>query len=367
MIRKLLKTVAAHTLHLTGVDSVVGAVSGESRRPLVACYHRVVEDVCQHPWSAPAMLVSRRVLEAQLDWIGKRYRFVGLDEIATTLEAGRRFAAPVAAVTFDDGYADVSHHAMPLLRRKGIPAALFVVTGSIGQGKLHHHDHLFMLLRAASMSRTVDLSALLRRHGIAAPTTELVSLVEYVLATLPRRLSEPLAEELETMVSIPADAREALQPMSWPMLADLSREGVVIGSHSHTHGVLPNEPRATVISELAESKRILEERLAIDVSHLAFPAGRYCPFSLQAAAQAGYRYVYTTCSHPPEAAPPLLIARRTFWERSTAGFARDFSPAIAACQVRGVFDLVRPCRFDHGPRRSPHAAGPELGRMAATP
>ena len=34
----------------------------------------------------------------------------------------------MAAVTFDDGYRDIYENAYPMLKRKGIPAAIFVVT-----------------------------------------------------------------------------------------------------------------------------------------------------------------------------------------------------------------------------------------------
>ena len=59
------------------------------------------------------MLTSRRMLEAQLDWIGRRFRFVSLDELGAQLGGRARPAAPLAAVTFDDGYRDVYEHGVP--------------------------------------------------------------------------------------------------------------------------------------------------------------------------------------------------------------------------------------------------------------
>ena len=104
--------------------------SGRGNEPLVLCYHRVVERVDEHPSSAPAMLVSRATLERQLAGVDRRYRFVGLDELARAVEDGSAASAkrPLAAVTFDDGYADVFHVGFPLLRRMGIPPAVFVPT-----------------------------------------------------------------------------------------------------------------------------------------------------------------------------------------------------------------------------------------------
>src|SRR5205085_1579779 len=63
--------------------------------------------------------------------------------------AGASFSEPVAAVTFDDGYRDVHEHALPVLKRKGIPAAMFVVTNLVGQPSWQIHDKLYHLMDKA--------------------------------------------------------------------------------------------------------------------------------------------------------------------------------------------------------------------------
>jgi hypothetical protein len=127
--------------------------------------------------------------------------------------------------------------------------------------------------------------------------------------------------------------------------------------------VLPNEPAGQALLELLGSKRALEGKLGAEVVHVSYPDGQFCPSSLAAAAAAGYRYGYTTCGHRAADRPLLTIGRRTFWERTTAGLRGGFSPAVAACQVAGVFEALRPCRSDHGPR--PPAAPPALARRHA--
>src|SRR5262245_55147977 len=112
--------------------------------PLVLGYHRVVQDTAGDG-SIPAMLVSTAMLERQLEWVGGRYRYVSLDELSRSLQRGGP-PGPLAAVTFDDGYADVYHHAFPLLRRMGIPAAVFVVTDLVGSARLQTHDRLFLAI-----------------------------------------------------------------------------------------------------------------------------------------------------------------------------------------------------------------------------
>ena len=361
MRRRLLKHLAAQGLRATGADRLIGAWSGSARRPLVLCYHRVVEDVRRHPWSAPAMLVSLRTLEAQLDWIGRRYRFVGLDELAAGLEganAGR--AKPHAAITFDDGYADAYHHAFPLLKRKGIPAGFFVVTGTAGTDRLLPHDELFVLLRRIAEERgPAGLAAALARGGVeerlhppaagaVVGRTALVELSERLLGTLPLRSVRRLLHSFRRDASLPEELRDELRAMSWPMIAELDRSGMTIGCHTHNHRILSHEPRTRVVEVLRRSKAALEERLGHPVRHLAYPNGQFSAASVEAAATAGFRYAYSICSHRYPARPLLAIPRRVFWEGTTAGLRGGFSPAVASCQVQGVFDALRPCPWDHG-------------------
>src|SRR5262245_59567815 len=100
--------------------------AGSRACPFIVCYHRVVENFNRSAsGTIPSMLTSRAMLEKHIDWIAKRYSFLSLDQIGSRLESGQGFQRPAAAITFDDGYSDVFHHAYPILRRKGIPAAVF--------------------------------------------------------------------------------------------------------------------------------------------------------------------------------------------------------------------------------------------------
>lgn len=368
MIRQIVKTAAAVGLHATGADRLIGALDGRGARPLVLCYHRVVEDVRAHPSSAPAMLVSRATLERQLDWLGRRFRFVDLDELAEGLAAGRRGSRPVAAVTFDDGYADVYHHGFPLLRRKGIPAAVFVVTDLVGTTNLQLHDELYILLRrTASRLGAAGLASVLgdlaasagpRLAGDPVPPHRLAGLSERLLRTLPRTQVRRLLRRLARQVEVPDELRAELAPVDWSMLGEMRAAGITVGSHTCRHRVLPNEPQAVVRSELAGSKRALEAALGTEIAHLAYPDGQFCPSALEAAKAAGYRYAYTTCSHRSPRAPLLTIPRTTFWERSAAGLVGSFSPAVAACHIHGVFARLNPCRASHGLTAAAPAAAP---------
>src|SRR5687767_14565971 len=132
MLRGLIKTGVASAVHWTGTNNLLALRPGMKQTPLVLGYHRVVENFhSSAAYSIAPMLISMRTFERQLDWIGSRFEFVSLDDVADAMEGKKRFEKPAAAITFDDGYLDVYRHAFPLLKRKGIPWAMFVVTDRI--------------------------------------------------------------------------------------------------------------------------------------------------------------------------------------------------------------------------------------------
>jgi peptidoglycan/xylan/chitin deacetylase (PgdA/CDA1 family) len=70
--------------------------------------------------------------EKQLLWLQrKRYHFVSLAEYVRTLRDQGRIFGRIAAVTFDDGWRDNHEYAFPILRRLGIPATFFIVSGEM--------------------------------------------------------------------------------------------------------------------------------------------------------------------------------------------------------------------------------------------
>ena len=358
MLRAAIKAAGAWALYSTGSDRVVGAVRRVEQEPLVLCYHRVVHDLRRHTWSAPAMLVTQRTLAAQLDWVRRRYRFVALDELAAAVESGPRQRRPLAAVTFDDGYADVYRNGLPVLTRMGIPATIFVVTDLIGTEGLQLHDRLHALLRQANRRfGATGILSLLDRHRLEHPPwrhdsdwtpAQMTRLGEMLLATQPRGALEHLASDLERYVAVPAEVADGLHALDWSMVRELQKAGVVIGSHTRSHRVLPNESAEDVHEELAGSKRVLESKLGTEVRHFSFPNGHFSTATLRAVRAAGYDYAYSTCFHRDPEQRELTIPRRVFWERSLQGVSGRVSTAVASCLVRGVFDRRSACPHDHG-------------------
>jgi peptidoglycan/xylan/chitin deacetylase (PgdA/CDA1 family) len=378
--RWAVKTALASTISRVH-DHGLGAVLGRRpARPLVLGYHRVVDDFAAAARTEmPNMLTSARMFEHHLDYIGRHFRFVSIDEIGKQTASGVPFSRPVAAVTFDDGYRDVYEHAYPILKRKGIPAAVFVVTDLVGRPSWQVHDQLYQLVAkgfATWDDPARELAGMLTDLGLpvrellpADATRSPLHVVSALLPCLPLAEVRRLIEGIE--VSVGKGFCNVPLSMTWPMLTEMQREGITIGSHTRSHVSLPMESDEVIVDELQESKWALEQHLGGPVLHFAYPGGQFTPAVVDAVARAGYRFAYTACTHGVPKHPALTIERLLLWEGSSADADGRFSPAILNCQAQDLWPPVRRCERVHSaaarfnPARSAGASGHPTAQACA--
>jgi peptidoglycan/xylan/chitin deacetylase (PgdA/CDA1 family) len=111
--------------------------------------------------------------------------------------------------------------------------------------------------------------------------------------------------------------------LAWSQVAELSSAGVEIGAHSHSHPQLDQirQPRLRV--ELADSRRLLEDRLGHSVHSLAYPYGYSSKRVRAVARETGYLQAASVANAvassacDPFSVPRLTIRRAT----SPAAFA----------------------------------------------
>ena len=340
-------------LGVTRTDRLIRLMAGTRRLPLVVGYHRVVDDGRPRRASIIApMLVSRRMFERQLDWIGRRFRFVALDEVGSRLESGDPFETPTATITFDDGYRDMYEHAYPVLKRKGIPAAVFVVTDWIGRASALYHDRLYLLLTRdgpASREVLVDLGVMTAEQVLTVRgSNEPFVALRHLLTTLPQEGLARVTAALEEKLAVDTGRLDGLKPLCWAMLAEMQRGGITVGSHTRTHALLTRESASRMLEETAGARRVLEGQLGTMIQHFAYPDGAFDTETVETVARAGYRFAYTTCHHRDRRHPLLTIPRCVLWENSCLDPAGRFSAAVASCVTSGIFHFASGCRHRHG-------------------
>lgn len=354
--RRLLKDAVASAIARTRSLTAL-APAARGYRPLVVGYHRVVEDFDRAAATdMPTMLVSRAMFERHVEWIGRHFTFVSLDEIGAHLESGEPFSRPVATLTFDDGYRDVYEYAVPTLMRVGAAATVFVVTEQVDRPCWQIHDRMYHLIARAYdtwQEPWRGVSSLLADAEIPSAVIERLqaacmnpyALTSMLLPALSQAQAARVMDRLDAAVGLERGA--APRSMTWAMIRDLQRAGFTIGSHTRTHAWLANESPQKSFEEIAGSKRDLEERLGQTIRHFAYPGGQFTPPVVDLVARAGYRFAYTACDHWDPRHPTLTIDRLMLWEGSSIAADGQFSSSILSCQAHRLWPSARRCERVH--------------------
>jgi peptidoglycan/xylan/chitin deacetylase (PgdA/CDA1 family) len=327
IVRSLAKSCIASAYNWSGARHWLNRAN-PAELPFIAGYHRVVtnfEDASRR--TIPSMLISARTFEKHLDWLGRRFNFVSLDDVGLHLANERQFKRPSAAITFDDGYADIYHNAFPILKRKGIPAAVFIVTDLAGTSNVQIYDRLY-----ACLSRD------------KAPA---FSTMTQMLTKMSQREVLDRLRSLERDAALPSNHGHEFMPLSWEMIEHMQNSDITIGSHTTSHVLLTSESVDEVRRQLIESRQTLESRLRRKIEHFAYPDGRFNKAVLETVHQSGYRFAYTICPQRDSRFPLLTIPRKILWENACTNMLGQFSPSVMRCQTDGVFDRKGACEHIH--------------------
>ena len=249
--------------------------------------------LCYHAvsdrWPSP-LAVSAEQLERQLLHLVRRgYRGTTFERAVTSPPAQKTLA-----VTFDDGYRSVVTNALPVLERLGLPGTVFVPTDFV--------------------DRDLPMSWPGIDHWIGGPY------------------------------------EQELVGMSWHELGLLQEAGWEIGSHTCSHPRLSEVSDATLIHEVAESRRVCEERLEA-CRTLSLPYGDGDARVLHAAEAAGYSAVagLPQRAGPTPGWPRIGVYPADHSRRFTVKVAR---PVRRARRSRLARPLERAARVSSALRRS---------------
>jgi peptidoglycan/xylan/chitin deacetylase (PgdA/CDA1 family) len=255
-------------------------------RLLILTYHSVLPPGSGLEAHESRNVVDQDVFGWQMEYLATHHRCVPLADAIRDLQAGRPLPPYAVAVTFDDGFRNNLRYAVPVMRRWGIPATIFLTTGYIGRGaRLLWTEHVGRLLGGAAIPLSITLpggpAPLTLSVGAAAERAGAVKAALRWFKGLSVEDRDRAIQELERLVGAsPAGAGEGavLNPdrytfLTWEEAQDLARMGVTIGSHTVHHPILSSLGDAERVREVVESKREIEERLGTACTLFSYPNG----------------------------------------------------------------------------------------------
>lgn len=320
-----------------GVLFATGALAWAKRQVarrglVVLTFHRVLCDAeRQQTQSQSSLVVTDYLFEALLRHIVANYEIVDLQE------AGERVPPPSSkprlAITFDDGWCDNAQVAFPITQRYGVPLTIFLSTGRLGRWFPFWPERVGLLVRraeatpegGAKLMQLIAMEPTQQLRGALLGPDHVNSLIE-ALKTLSSQQREDFLRRLQECTDGAADGARIDATMNWEQVLQMHRNGVVFGSHTHNHGLLPYLSREEIIDELSNSKQAIERHLGIACRLFAYPNGDASAPVRQLVAESGYQLAFLNEAGVWTAATdPLLIPRVNISQHAISSIGGHFS------------------------------------------
>lgn len=323
----------------------------QSRPPqhgIILMYHRVTASVVD-PWG---LCVSPENFGQHLEVLRQSYRPVCLKQLATV----RNIRSRMVALTFDDGYADNLHIALPILERYNIPATFFLVSGALGTEREFWWDELErLLLRPQSLPPTLQVTIGSSNHlfEVGPATRSFAASRREISYTRPWKAAVTTRlgfyyKVWRWLKMLDDDARRSALAQLREQLgeAELTRAShrvltrteaiclagaphIDIGAHSVTHAALPAQPPHAQRQEMHQSRRDLEALIGRSIAGFAYPFGAYAPETPDLARDIGFAFACTTeAGRVTSGTEPFLLPRVEVTDCSGAEFARCLEEAM---------------------------------------
>jgi peptidoglycan/xylan/chitin deacetylase (PgdA/CDA1 family) len=288
--KHLLRDVLANVLYAAGLTR------GRDPRSLrIVTFHRVLpaRELAEYP--LPGLAVTPEELAWFVAFFAEQFECGRLDVLHERWAAGETFARPPLAITFDDGQLDNFVHARPVLDGARVSATFFVPTEAAASGRLLWHDRAAYAVHSWLKRDREAAREAIRGLGVDPERAErgLPSATVGILKTLDADARERFI--LEAQARAGSNEHPEWDGMMNPeQLRELARGRHEVGSHSHTHPILPLVSDETLMSELVESRVWLERETGVGVTSFCYPNGDHDARVVDQTARAGYVRGVTT-------------------------------------------------------------------------
>lgn len=256
------------------------------------------------------------VFEMQVRHLARYYNVLTAGEAARRAREGS-LPPRAVCITLDDGYEDNHRYALPILKRYGLKATVFVATGPLESRTPLWYDRVvaaFALTGEAAVTldgARVSLASKGRRWEGAKAFLAHVSR----LGETERREA---VEEVCGRLGVSSEQAWNRTPMlTWDQVREMAEAGMEIGAHTVTHPVLSLLTPERQAEEIRGSVETLERRMGVRPRCFAYPNGRAEDFdetTVSLIRSQGLEAAYTTVFGTNSAASdPFRLKRGAGW------------------------------------------------------
>jgi len=257
----------------------------------VLTYHRV-DWPQENPHLYPGVLsASPQEFANHLDALQQRFHLVSLDDVLEATRGESQLPPRSVLITFDDAYQSFADFAWQELRQRNIPVVMYVPTCFPDHPeRTFWWDRVYWSLASTEVDslaidgKTFAIGGLVSKNQTARHLATLIK-------QRPHADAMALVEEICDKLQVESRPNEVI---SWEQLAELSREGVTIGAHTHTHPLMNQLPLEQAKEEAEQSRTILQDRLGQPIETFCYPSGGFDDGVVDMIKQLGFQMAFTT-------------------------------------------------------------------------
>lgn len=257
--------------------------------------HHRVGDAASGRFDRDVFSASADSFDLQVNYCKKHFNIVAGEELEELVSGRAPLKRLHVAITFDDGYINDYTTSFEILKANNCAAAFFLVPEYVGTSTVPWWDEIAYLVRNSPRPH-ITLS-------IPAPlTVTLGTDRQPAIRAVLRHYKRPdnlhgdkLLAELREQADceLPTPQRRFI---TWQEAREMKDAGMVIGSHTQTHGILGQMSPEAQWWELTESKKNIEANLGSKVDSLAYPVGirgSFTETTEEIARSAGYKMCFS--------------------------------------------------------------------------
>ena len=259
---------------------------GENSR-LILLYHGISS---QDLSAINARHLPVQQFEKHLKYFIKRFNIVSLGDVPEKTITGK----PTIALTFDDGFENNLHTALPLLEKYSAPATFFIPSIALENKFILPSDRVD-IVRWGTKEKELEFAGKTfikkGKHRLLEKNTG-ENIYSYLQRSGPAQTGTHLDEFCKRysfekhLAACPREAHALLDAKQVKQLS--SSPFVTIGSHARTHCALNECSPAELKNELELSKCELEDCTGKRIGSIAYPYGNYNSDVTRAARDSGY-------------------------------------------------------------------------------
>ncbi len=221
------------------------------QRLILPFYHAVSDEPPTHLRSLYHVRTMKQ-FEADIDFLLRHYQPLSIHQLHQHIQQKTQPSKPSFFLSFDDGLREFKDNAWPVLKRKGVPVALFVNSAFVDNKELFYRFKAALLIEELAKG-TLDVDAATLK---AVSYHERSALDDYAAAA---------------GLNFASYLQKVRPYLTVEELRDLCAEGVVIGAHSVDHPHFYQLSLDDALQQLSLSMQFVQHTFKTKQNIFSFP------------------------------------------------------------------------------------------------